>query len=281
MGNRVSIKKHFNKIDDTFDLTKFAIDLPFKHLDCCQDPPDVTLIVEKMEIPAHRAILSEQSEYFRAMFSHSFIESKSDRIELKEVNFKTFKRVLEYMYGINVLWDKKITHPEIFELIEPAHYFMADELTKAIFERLKIIAIHSPNLLLNYALANSVDELITVAVECIERKSYLSFVHCVFDHLDPAAVDYLLKRGLNTHESYIFAALVKWMRAYPEHKRLFPGFLAQIDFYLVDKECLDMLVKPRPLIDHHSYKSLLKQPRNPRPYGNPDLYQHVASSSFC
>ena len=45
---------------------------------------DVIFIVENKEIHAHRAILVEQSEYFKAMLTGGMIESQKSRIEIKD-----------------------------------------------------------------------------------------------------------------------------------------------------------------------------------------------------
>ena len=49
-------------------------------------PADVTLVAGNVEIPCHKEVIRNCSEYFAAMFSSQMIESTQDRIELKEVN---------------------------------------------------------------------------------------------------------------------------------------------------------------------------------------------------
>ena len=45
---------------------------------------DVIFIVEGKEIHAHRAILVEQSEYFKAMLAGGMIEPQKSKIEIKD-----------------------------------------------------------------------------------------------------------------------------------------------------------------------------------------------------
>uniref|UniRef100_A0A7E4UTU0 BTB domain-containing protein n=1 Tax=Panagrellus redivivus TaxID=6233 RepID=A0A7E4UTU0_PANRE len=118
---------------------QMPIDPPFKHLNGCKKLPDVTFVVEKTEFPAHRLILSERSEYFQSMFSSCFIEANSNRIELKDVNFKAFELVLEYVYTGNVdrFCDDTISLEEVFDRLECARFYIVDDLVVKVIEYIK------------------------------------------------------------------------------------------------------------------------------------------------
>uniref|UniRef100_A0A7E4VM92 BTB domain-containing protein n=1 Tax=Panagrellus redivivus TaxID=6233 RepID=A0A7E4VM92_PANRE len=119
---------------------------------------DVTLVIDGIKLPAHRAILSKGSEYFNIMFLSSFVEANSDKIILKGINLKAFKVVLEYIYD-NFMFNMSRWTPDgdrgfgkllewqsealdflidgsdkgfnaVFEILDSARYFMIDDLQK-------------------------------------------------------------------------------------------------------------------------------------------------------
>jgi hypothetical protein len=54
--------------------------------------------VEGKEIHAHRAILTEQSEYFKAMLSGNMLESQKSRIEIKDWSYSAYLQMMEFLY---------------------------------------------------------------------------------------------------------------------------------------------------------------------------------------
>uniref|UniRef100_A0A7E4UU07 BTB domain-containing protein n=1 Tax=Panagrellus redivivus TaxID=6233 RepID=A0A7E4UU07_PANRE len=103
---------------------------------------DVTLVIGDYELPAHRFILSERSEYFKTMFSSNFIEARSDKITLKETDLKTFESVLKYIYTgkFNQLHDaqkNRIHSDELFEILVCARFYMVDNLALEVISHIK------------------------------------------------------------------------------------------------------------------------------------------------
>jgi speckle-type POZ protein len=62
------------------------------------DHSDVTLVVEGVEIPAHRFMLCARSKYFGAMFKHDMHEKKTGTVEIKDVTAPVFRQILRYIY---------------------------------------------------------------------------------------------------------------------------------------------------------------------------------------
>uniref|UniRef100_A0A7E4W8T9 BTB domain-containing protein n=1 Tax=Panagrellus redivivus TaxID=6233 RepID=A0A7E4W8T9_PANRE len=235
-------------------------------IDCspyCQDPPDVTLIINETEIPAHRSILSDQSEYFKAMFSNSFIEATSKKVVLKEINLKAFCVVYKYIYikhsfaqlneylSTDALKYETLSFEELFEILACAHYLLVDFMIDAAIWRLKARGEETPGLLMNAAFEYSDDDFIFFATNRMLKKKK------IFEDMSAAAVEYLLKERIDAPESVIFEALVRWMRVNPYYWYLFAGFLEHIDLYLLEKRHFDMLVEPINLVDRNFCQKLL------------------------
>jgi len=93
---------------------------------------DLTFIVgeDKVEIPAHRAILSARSEYFQAMFQ------KEGMIESLEGVVRTmhepgvFRRMLEFIYSNTVRGMETLPSHDVIELIMLANEYLLDDLRK-------------------------------------------------------------------------------------------------------------------------------------------------------
>uniref|UniRef100_A0A7E4W2T1 BTB domain-containing protein n=1 Tax=Panagrellus redivivus TaxID=6233 RepID=A0A7E4W2T1_PANRE len=221
---------------------------------------DVTLVIDDRELPAHRFILSERSEYFKTMFSSSFIETNSDKITLQETNLKAFKSVLKYIYTgtIEHLYNVKIYSDEFFEVLARAQYYMVTKLLLDTISCIKRNAHVDACLLLNKAIAYTVDDLIGYTTFMI-RKGKSCFITQTFKLMSPKALEYFLKLRLDEHESTIFKALVYWMQNNLEHSALFPNFLELVDLYVLKEKHLDMLFEPIQLIDRSFYENLLKE----------------------
>uniref|UniRef100_A0A7E5A1G1 BTB domain-containing protein n=1 Tax=Panagrellus redivivus TaxID=6233 RepID=A0A7E5A1G1_PANRE len=225
---------------------------------------DVTLVIGETELRAHRSILSEGSEYFQAMFSNNFIEAKSDRIILKETNKHVFKVVLEYIYtrSVEYIYDDAIdshSFDKIFAIFACARYYIVDDLVN---EVLLFVEENCPaTQMLNNAIEYSIDELITSSTMFFQANAHNIVKYETFEQLTPLAVEHLLKHRLNTRESTIFEALVKWMRTYPEDSAWFPHLLDYIDLYLIEKEQLNILFAPTKLMNRNFCRNLLTPQR--------------------
>lgn len=59
---------------------------------------DVTLVVKDQEFKVHKAILSERSPYFEAMFHTNMKEKSLDKIEIKDIEPEILKELLIFIY---------------------------------------------------------------------------------------------------------------------------------------------------------------------------------------
>lgn len=60
---------------------------------------DITLLVQGVEIQAHKVVLAATSRYFRSMFAGDMIESRSSSVELKDVEPDAIELLVEYSYS--------------------------------------------------------------------------------------------------------------------------------------------------------------------------------------
>ncbi|XP_071033388.1 uncharacterized protein [Parasteatoda tepidariorum] len=104
------------------DLRKMFADL---------EHSDVELRADNMSLPAHKFLLSARSPVFRAMFHHQdMLENQSNVVEISDVDPKTLKSFLEFLYTDRASFIWQITLPEsksflmdrIFSLSETSMY---------------------------------------------------------------------------------------------------------------------------------------------------------------
>merc|ERR1712150_63681 len=67
---------------------------------------DIILIVGENKIHCHKLVLGLASKFFRRMFVSNMKESRSNVIELKEVDLETVKSLISYMYTDEIDEDK-------------------------------------------------------------------------------------------------------------------------------------------------------------------------------
>ena len=60
---------------------------------------DITFLINGHQIPAHKAILASQSEYFDRMLFGELREASMNEIPLESVSLETFQKVLQFVYS--------------------------------------------------------------------------------------------------------------------------------------------------------------------------------------
>uniref|UniRef100_A0A8D2I055 Kelch like family member 3 n=1 Tax=Urocitellus parryii TaxID=9999 RepID=A0A8D2I055_UROPR len=63
---------------------------------------DVMIVAEDVEIEAHRVVLAACSPYFCAMFTGDMSESKAKKIEIKDVDGHTLRKLIDYIYTAEI-----------------------------------------------------------------------------------------------------------------------------------------------------------------------------------
>ena len=59
---------------------------------------DVDFLIDGQTIPAHKAVLASQSQYFEGMLFGSMREASMNSVELKDVPVPAFRKVLQFAY---------------------------------------------------------------------------------------------------------------------------------------------------------------------------------------
>ena len=59
---------------------------------------DVVFLVDNERVPAHKAILASESEYFRGLLFGEMKEASMEEIPLLDIPLGAFKKVLQYAY---------------------------------------------------------------------------------------------------------------------------------------------------------------------------------------
>lgn len=85
---------------------------------------DVCLLVEEVEVLAHRNVLAASSPYFERLFNSSMKEREQYKIRLDGVKAKVLKDVLDYIY----IGDVVFSADKVFDLIIAADYLMLSRL---------------------------------------------------------------------------------------------------------------------------------------------------------
>ncbi|XP_062357835.1 kelch-like protein 3 isoform X1 [Cinclus cinclus] len=63
---------------------------------------DVVIVAETVEMEAHRVVLAACSPYFCAMFTGDMSESKAKKIEIKDVDGQTLRKLIDYIYTAEI-----------------------------------------------------------------------------------------------------------------------------------------------------------------------------------
>ena len=61
--------------------------------------PDVSLTVGDQTFPAHKAILTARSEYFRTLFQSGMKEAQSNQVTIEDADPAMFKELLKFLYS--------------------------------------------------------------------------------------------------------------------------------------------------------------------------------------
>ncbi|SPP77587.1 BTB/POZ domain-containing protein 9-like [Drosophila guanche] len=171
---------------------------------------DVEFLVEEQRLPAHRYILAERSEYFRAMLYGNLSESKEREIRL-EVPVSAFKLILGYIYTGKLplsLLDVDV----IMDVLELAHLYGLLNVEAAIRKHLQQnLAPSNVCTILDAARRHSMDELTEECLKFMDRNACILLEESSFERLSKESLGEVLQRNtFCAPEVQIFQTVCKW-----------------------------------------------------------------------
>uniref|UniRef100_A0A7E4WDH6 BTB domain-containing protein n=1 Tax=Panagrellus redivivus TaxID=6233 RepID=A0A7E4WDH6_PANRE len=189
---------------------------------------DVTIVVDNVELPAHRDILVQRCRYFEALFNSGMIEATSKRIEIRETSIDGFKSVLRYIYtgdvkftSINSTFDA-LRLAQMYEFEREFEDIAVDFLKKACTD-------NNVCFIFNEAILLSLDALTDFTIEYMNIISYNTRKCENFDQLSLDALNEIITRvAFCVPDIELFHSVVGWMKVNPSKSAAFTDILENV-----------------------------------------------------
>ncbi|XP_011408180.2 PREDICTED: kelch-like protein 20, partial [Amphimedon queenslandica] len=240
---------------------------------------DVTLLVQGVEIKAHKIVLAASSHYFRSMFAGDMIESRSSSVELKDVEPDAISLLVEYSYTSQL----EITSNNVQSVMAAASIFDFPFVLEA---TAKFLAthLHPSNCLGMRAFGRTYgsEALVNAAsrhfrnhfTDAIKSEEFLQLPPEVFSELlDSDEVN------VRTEED-IFRSLELWLNYEPESRKdSLPKLLNHIRLPLLPLNFLKYRVESNPYIKRSlDCRDLIDEAKNYHLF--PDDYSQIKGTQF-
>jgi hypothetical protein len=224
---------------------------------------DITLIVQGVEIKAHKLVLAANSHYFRSMFTGDMLESRSSVVELKDVEPEAISLLVQYSYTSRL----EITSTNVQSLMAAASIFNFPLILKATAGFLAT-HLHPSNCLgmRSFAMTYGGDTLVKEAseyfrnhfIDAVKSDEFLQLPGDVF-------ADLLNSDNVNVrNEEDVYKALELWLKHDPEvRKDHLSLLLSHIRLPLLSLSFLKLHVESNPYIKRNlSCRDLIDEAKN-------------------
>ncbi|XP_062574908.1 kelch-like protein diablo isoform X1 [Saccostrea cucullata] len=198
MTSSQEVEKEINTDDSSADG---QLDLEFPET-------DVTLLVEGRKIHVSKAVLSQHSPVFKAMFSGNFKESKQKEVPLHD---KKFQDVVEFLRSFYPNMKHKLTEHNVLQVLPLAHEYqssLVDDCEEFMVDMCKPGTNLTVTTLLDYIIAAEKYDLHTlmdVAMTfCAHVDYYLLNGNIITRDYDAVRRKYLYKQTTDTSISTKF-----------------------------------------------------------------------------
>ena len=178
---------------------------------------DVTLNVQGNCFPAHRNVLSANSEFFRALFANEMKEKTENSVHMEEFEPKIMEQLLDYMYGGGI----KIERENALDVAIGADFLILTELKQKACEFL-ISDLNSENCLFMLYMAEkyNVRELRDSAQKHILENYVAVSASSAFVTLSiEQMIAMVSSDDLVAREEKVFESVLKWTRHDLEPRR--------------------------------------------------------------
>ncbi|XP_067671133.1 kelch-like protein 3 [Haliotis asinina] len=213
---------------------------------------DIVLVVDSVEIPSHKAILSSCSQYFYAMFTGEMAEAKANRIILQEIDPKALSLLVEFVYTSEI----HVTEDNVQTLLPAANILQMTEVREACCEFLQA-QLHPSNSLgiRDFADLHACTDLNNYAQTYTEQH-FTEVVHYdEFLSLSENQVARLISsdRLTVTSEEQVFEAVMSWVQHdLGSRQGLVEQLLEHVRLPLMTQEYLVQRVEEEPLVKTNS-----------------------------
>ncbi|XP_066268237.1 kelch-like protein 12 isoform X4 [Branchiostoma lanceolatum] len=178
---------------------------------------DVVLTVSGRSIPAHRGVLAEQSEYFRAMFSSGMLETTQLHVEVGALEPSAVDQLINFMYT----GELSVTPDNVQDLLAAADMLQLIEVKKCCIELL-LRVINISNCLGMKCLGERYmcSSLVNTALQVIKSRFAAvaggeEFLQLSTAHLTQILSFEDLELGLNG-EDMVLLSVLKWLDHSPD-----------------------------------------------------------------
>ncbi|XP_069052302.1 kelch-like protein 3 isoform X1 [Lepisosteus oculatus] len=213
---------------------------------------DVLLAAEGIEIPAHRLVLSACSPYFCAMFTGDMSESKAQRVEIKDVDGQTLRKLVDYIYTAEI----KVTEDNVQVLLPAASLLQLMDVREVCCDFLQA-QLHPTNCLGIRAFADlhTCTQLLRQAHTYAELHFSEVMLGEEFLGLNLQQVCSLISSDKLTvsSEEKVFEAMIAWIK-YDKETRLehMPKMMEHVRLPLLPRDYLVQIVEEEALIKNNN-----------------------------
>ncbi|XP_036404965.1 kelch-like protein 3 [Megalops cyprinoides] len=213
---------------------------------------DVLLVAEDVEVPAHKVVLASCSPYFCAMFTGDMSESKAQRVEIRDVDGQTLRKLVDYIYTAEI----EVTEDNVQVLLPAASLLQLMDVRQACCDFLQT-QLHPTNCLGIRAFADlhTCTQLLSQAHAYAEQHFSEVMLGEEFMGLSLQQVCSLIssdKLTVSTEEK-VFEAMISWIK-HDKEARLehMPKLMEHVRLPLLSRDYLVQIVEEEALIKNNN-----------------------------
>ncbi|KAJ8338509.1 hypothetical protein SKAU_G00374750 [Synaphobranchus kaupii] len=213
---------------------------------------DVLLVAEDIEVPAHKVVLASCSPYFCAMFTADMSESKAQRVEIRDVDGQTLRKLVDYIYTAEI----EVTEDNVQVLLPAASLLQLMDVRHACCDFLQT-QLHSTNCLGIRAFADlhACTQLLNQAHAYAEQHFSEVMLGEEFLSLSLQQVCGLIasdKLTVSTEEK-VFEAMISWIKQDKEARlEHMPKLMEHVRLPLLSRDYLVQIVEEEALIKNNN-----------------------------